>query len=295
MLPNLELLHTFAAVVKTGSQRAAARDRGLSVPTVSQHVHALEASLGVSLFERIGRRAVPTAEARELALRVSETLESIDAAVEDAMQAHRRVAGPLTIGSPRPFGQYWLTPRLGKVVERFPELVPTVRYGGPTMLEAAVREGSLDLAILVREPEQPGIEIAEIHWERFQAVASRAYLAGAGPLRTASDAQRHRWIAFDEDCPMLGRWWRGTFGGRARLPKIGAYVGEIYAMRSLAEAGVGIAALPDYTVAESLRQKRLVRVRSKGRDVRNMIALAWRSGLPASGRRAKVRDTLLSL
>jgi DNA-binding transcriptional LysR family regulator len=288
-LPGHDVLRTFVVLVSAGSQSAAARALGLSVPTVSLHVRALERALGLPLFEKIGRRAVPTEAARSLALRLGDALAALGSALEETLESERRVAGVVRIGAPRPFGQFWLTPRLGPLMGRYPELVLDVSYGVPSELEAKLREGALDLALLVRDPERTGLEVREVHRERFLAVASPEQVAGAD-LR---DASSRRWIAFDEDLPMLLRWWRATFGPRARPPAIAAYVRDLAAMRALVEAGVGMAVLPDYVVATSLADHRLREVYARpGRSVHNAIALAWRASSPLPRRHALVLDAL---
>ena len=50
--PDWSLWRSFGAVVEHGSLSAAARALGLSQPTLGRHVEALEATLGMSLFER---------------------------------------------------------------------------------------------------------------------------------------------------------------------------------------------------------------------------------------------------
>ena len=60
------LVRSFLAVAETGSLSAAARALGSSQPTLGRHVAALEAALGVALFERRRRGLVPTEAARAL-------------------------------------------------------------------------------------------------------------------------------------------------------------------------------------------------------------------------------------
>jgi DNA-binding transcriptional LysR family regulator len=57
---QLEWLRTLVAVVETGSFTRAAVELGLSQPTVSQQMAALEREAALPLFEALGRRRVPT-------------------------------------------------------------------------------------------------------------------------------------------------------------------------------------------------------------------------------------------
>ena len=57
---NLEWYRTFKAIYRQGSLTAAAQELFISQPNVSQHLAALESYMGTRLFERTGRRIVPT-------------------------------------------------------------------------------------------------------------------------------------------------------------------------------------------------------------------------------------------
>ena len=61
------LIPSFLAVLDAGSLTGAARISGSQQPTLSRHISELEAQLGVALFERTGRGALPTAAALSLA------------------------------------------------------------------------------------------------------------------------------------------------------------------------------------------------------------------------------------
>jgi DNA-binding transcriptional LysR family regulator len=73
--PDWNHIRAFHATATAGSLSAAARQLGLTQPTLSRQVAALEAELGVSLFSRIGRRpsgASDTGPGREQARRLGE-------------------------------------------------------------------------------------------------------------------------------------------------------------------------------------------------------------------------------
>ena len=75
---DLNLLRTFLAVHRAGSFTAAAPALGLTQPTVTSQIRALEAQLGRQLFQRLPRGVEPTAFARELAERISGPLDDLD-------------------------------------------------------------------------------------------------------------------------------------------------------------------------------------------------------------------------
>lgn len=74
---DLNLLRTFLAVYRSGSFTGAARLLGLSQPTVTTQMRALERQTGRELFERLPRGVTPTPVADELAARVAAPLDEL--------------------------------------------------------------------------------------------------------------------------------------------------------------------------------------------------------------------------
>lgn len=87
-LLNADALALIEQVARTGSFAAAARELGLAPSALTYRVRRIEDALDVLLFDRSGRRAVPTAAARELLQEAARILDDLDAVA----QRVRRVA-----------------------------------------------------------------------------------------------------------------------------------------------------------------------------------------------------------
>ncbi|GAB5406247.1 MAG: LysR family transcriptional regulator [Aureliella sp.] len=88
---SIQQLYTFKQVIESGGYAAAAKVSHLSVPSVWQHIQALERAYGVSLFQRVGRQVRPTSAAERLYEEVDEILTRIQSTFDliDAQpQAH---------------------------------------------------------------------------------------------------------------------------------------------------------------------------------------------------------------
>lgn len=296
---NYELLKTFVVAARARTFGAAAAERRVSVSAISQQVKALETQLGVSLFERIGRRVQLTPAGQSLAATLDVALARIDEALEGAVADHTIVRGSVAVGAPRTFGRHWLGPRLPALLAAHPELTIRVEYGVPSLLERRLAEGHLDLVILARPSELPYVEARPIATETFVAVAAPAYLARWGTPRAASDFRQHRYVVFDRDLAMHAPWWRASFGARAALPEgIACEVASLEQMMDLAVAGAVIAVLPDYQVADAVRAGALrILEPARGQHARQRPAqgtlfLAWRRGAVESARLRVVREAL---
>ena len=126
--------------VSVGSFANAADRLALTPAAVSLRIRTLEAELGRPLFDRVGRRVVPTPAAVTLASRVRQALDGIN----DALDAFQAAAEPLRVTAPPTFASRWLAPRLssysapgGAAIEL--DISSDVR--NPTAFDVAIRTG----------------------------------------------------------------------------------------------------------------------------------------------------------
>jgi len=297
VLTDLELLRTLVIVAESRTFGEAAARRHLTTSAVSQQMKSLERQLGAPLFERVGRNAVLTAAGARLAGVAAVQLRVLDDAVLDVARDHNEPRGPVRLGAPRPFARVWARPRLARLLAAMPLIELEMTFDGPSALEASLVRGEIDLAILVQTVESPSLAVERIGVEEFVAVASPRYVDRVGVPRDAADFARLRHIAFDRDLPMLAGFWRAHFGRTALPTAIGVRVASLDEMLAFVEAGLGIAVLPDYFVADALERGAVVRLdpatRRRGR-ARNPIYLAWRRSAVETARLVAVRDALLA-
>ncbi len=94
---NLQQLAVFREVMETGSVSAAARNLGRTQPAISASLKALEANLGMELFEREGRKLVPVPEAHYLLSEAAEILTRVTATETNLVGMRNRSKGSLRI------------------------------------------------------------------------------------------------------------------------------------------------------------------------------------------------------
>ncbi|ETX29188.1 LysR family transcriptional regulator [Roseivivax isoporae] len=120
MLPPLSRLPAFEAAARHESFTAAARELGLTQTAVTKQIAALEADLGVRLFERRNRAVFLTDAGRAFGRVVGTALADISA--ETARLRGGRAAGGLVLHCQLCEAFYWLMPRLARFHERHPGL-----------------------------------------------------------------------------------------------------------------------------------------------------------------------------
>lgn len=145
---NLRHLRTLAAIVELGSFARAASKVHLSQPALSRQVRALEAELGVRLFDRVGRRAQLTPEGQDLLRRARRVLAEADSLDERARALKSGQAGILKVGATPPALETLVSPFLTHYLRRHPGVeVELVEEGGARMPERLER-GDMQIACM---------------------------------------------------------------------------------------------------------------------------------------------------
>lgn len=145
---DLERLRTLVAVLDRGSFTAAAQALGLSQPAVSQQMAALERSLGLPLFDRAGRRRVPTDAAQALASYGRQALAAVSEADRLADELRGIRAGSLRVGASTTPGVYVVPAALGAFAARFPGVELRLEIADTRAVEERLRGRLVDCAVV---------------------------------------------------------------------------------------------------------------------------------------------------
>ncbi|MFT4395852.1 hydrogen peroxide-inducible genes activator [Gordonia lacunae] len=177
--PTVAGLRAFVALAHRRHFGTAAADLGVSQPSLSQALSALESGLGVTLVERTTRRVQLTADGVELLPRAIAVTEAVDEFTSAAAGAGQPLRGVLRVGVIPTVAPYVLPTLLRGLGERLPDLVPRVVEEQTARLVEQLRTGTLDVALLALPVEIPGIVEVPIYREDFVlALPSGHALAG---------------------------------------------------------------------------------------------------------------------
>jgi LysR family transcriptional regulator, transcriptional activator for dmlA len=117
---NTDDLELVLAVNKEGSMVGAARVLQSSAPMVTKRLAALEARLGLKLFQRTTRKVAPTAEGTLLCERAAPLLAQHAALAEYLLAQRQELRGPIKLASSLGFGRRWLGPALAQFAKAHP-------------------------------------------------------------------------------------------------------------------------------------------------------------------------------
>lgn len=137
--------------------RTAART-GLTQSRVSQSLRSLEQKLGSELLHRTSRRVAITAAGAKLRLEVGAVLSDLDAALQRAADASRRITGPVRLGV---IAAAAVGPRLRSIVDAYESSHPesSVEFVGLPFRDrmGPLRRGEVELMVTTLPLEQPDI------------------------------------------------------------------------------------------------------------------------------------------
>ena len=257
------------AVRQHGSLSKAARALQLAPPVVTKRLSALEAHLGVRLFQRTTRRVSPTTEGHALCDRATELLHGFAAIEDELRERQSEPSGPIRMVSSFGFGRLWLGPLLAEFQQRYPQVQIELQLS--ERLPDLANE-SYDAAIwLWNPPAQIAAEWISRKLAPNQRVlaAAPAYLQQHGTPRTAEQLSQHQCLVVRENGGETGQGqrfdeWRLTREGSARplhIPVKGplsSNSGEM--VRDWCLAGQGIMLRSLWDIAPQLASGQLVRV-----------------------------------
>jgi DNA-binding transcriptional LysR family regulator len=288
---DLMLLRTFLAVHRAGSFTAAGALLGLSQPTVTSQVRALEAQLDRQLFERLPRGVASTSVADELAAQVAGPLDEL-AAVAGRGRPDGASAEPVHLGGPTEVLSVRVLPALAPLVEQGLRL--RVTTGLADDLLDGLRAGRFDLVLSAIRPRGRSVVAVPLMDEEFVLVAAPVWADRIGPVGCDDAGPLHEapLVAYAEDLPILRRYWRHVFHTRlTRSPTI--VVPDLRGVLAAVVAGAGITVLPRYPCAGELDTGELVALLDPDDPPINTGFLAQRAGATERLHVTLVRDRLL--
>lgn len=159
---TLQQLRYVLAALDHGSFSAAAEALHMAQPSLSEQVRALEAELGVALFERVGRGVVPTVAAHALRPHAEDALEAAEAARASVVEVRELRGGTAVFGVWSHSHYYGTTDIAAEFRRRHPEV--RLRLLGQNSAEVAdqVKLGHLELGLVALPIDDAGLDVRPI-------------------------------------------------------------------------------------------------------------------------------------
>lgn len=178
----------FEAVFRHSNITKAAEELHLAQPSVSVAVRELEEYYGICLFERLGRRIVPTELGKEFygyALHIVSLFDEMEQKIRnwDAL-------GVIRIGASITIGTHILPMLLKQYQALYPELRAEVTIEKSAVIEQHILENKIDIGLIENQPEHPDINALPFMEDYMQAIVAPDHpLAGYSQVTLEQLAQ----------------------------------------------------------------------------------------------------------
>ncbi|WP_421857642.1 LysR family transcriptional regulator [Oricola sp.] len=185
----------FLAAAEAGSLSAAARMLGLTQPTLSRQVAALEARLGVTLFERVGNRLEITETGLDLLEHARQMGEAANLLALTASGRAQAIGGQVRITASDGMAAYVLPPVLAEIRAQAPEIEIDL------MVSNAVRDlrrREADIAIRHVRPDQPDLIGRLVRETEAVLYVSQGWIARHGRPQTPEDVADKEFIGVED-------------------------------------------------------------------------------------------------
>lgn len=243
-------MQLFVRIVETGSFSKASADLGVTQPTATRHVAALEAKLGARLLNR-NTRGVSATEIGALYYERCKAIQhEIDAADNLATLLQGKVGGRLRISSSVAFGRRVLTPIVLDYMRAHPEISVDLSFDDRYV---NLVEQGVDVAFRIGRLADSSLGARYLGLNPWVLVGAKAYLARRGTPETPADLAAHDCLVYSS---VQGddRWhFGGAPGGQASVPVSGPLrSNNLTALLAGVLSGMGIAILPRYVAQGSI-------------------------------------------
>ncbi|WP_440111081.1 LysR family transcriptional regulator [Acidovorax sp. BL-A-41-H1] len=231
-------LKAFLQTAQTGSLSAAARKLGLSQPTLSRQVAAIEQQMGVTLFERVGKAMMLTPTGLDLlehARAMGAAAEALGMAASGRSQA---VGGVVSVSATDAVATYLLPPIVQRLRAQEPGIAVEV-IASNAISDLLRREA--DIAIRHVQPGQPDLIARLVREAQAFFYASEEWVRHHGHPRSAEDAVHLPFVGSDRNGQYLG--YLRQHGLNLTEANFSCYSDHTVAHWALVQQGMGIGAM----------------------------------------------------
>jgi DNA-binding transcriptional LysR family regulator len=285
---DLLLLQTFHAVVRAGTMRAAAAALHVSQPAVTARMREFERRIGTPLFERAGRRLLPSPAGRLLLEHGKRVLAEEAALRERIDRLVHEEHGTLRLATIDAVSIYVLPQIYLEFRARHPGIDLRVRVADSRQVLQALRDRDVDVGVLALPHTYPqselhaDVEVTPIYRDRMVCVAAPEHPLAAQRRCPIAQIARYPLVLYDPGS-ITRAILDAEFASHGLAPIAVMETTSPEAMKRLAQVGVGIAVLPEALVAQDVAAGLLRRLETPDARFERTLATAVLRGRDPGG------------
>ena len=251
VLPSRSALLAFESAARHQSFSSAAAELALTESAISRQISTLEDQLGLKLFNRVKKRVVLTKAGILYSKQIRKSVEQMERDMLNIM-SHGGTREILELAVLPTFCSQWLIPHIGSFYQQYPDA--TINMSARSVI-FLFKETPFDAAIHFGQPNWPGTVADFLFGEDVVAVC-KPELLKSGYLSSAEGVLDYPMLHLTSR-PDAWRHWLDSAGISAVNAMQGARYEYFSIMISAACAGLGIALIPRFLIAEELEKKQL--------------------------------------
>jgi DNA-binding transcriptional LysR family regulator len=278
-MDSLGALFAFVHAADADGFTEAGRKLGISASAVSKAVARLEERLGARLFHRSTRSVTLTPEGAMFLERCRRILCEYEAAELELSRSRATPQGKLRVSLP----SMSMIPmaKLAAFKRRHPQI--ELELDSTDRLVDVIGEG-FDVVLRTGEHADSRLMTRTLGHFRQALVGSPDYFRRMGKPQTPEDLARHACLVYRfANTGKLHQWPLSRQGEPVQVEiPVSVVTNALEAQIGLAESGLGIACVPDLSVAEHLRRGSLVRILDSYVEVQTKLSVMWPASRYAS-------------
>jgi len=273
---NLNHLRIFSEVFQTLSMTEAAERLALTQSGVSQHMKALEESLGVKLFDRVKQKLLPTTAAKTLFEDCQKGFFEIDKGLTRIVGEPKELSGSVAIGMPIEFGNNILLPLIAQFRKKYPAVYYNLNLDFANVLNEKLLNGDLDIAFVDDFKMDYQVETRKVYDEKLDLCISKDLLKKYGPVQhTKAFYESLDYVGYQKGGPMLRMWFNHHLKNANLNLNIAMHVMDVWGVARLIQCGVGAAILPEHFVLRFQKEgQKISTLPGMGKPLINTIHVA---------------------
>ena len=273
---DMTQLRSFLAIVETGGFGRAAAQCGITQPSLSQQIKRLESSLGVRLFDRLGRRIALTGAGEALVPRARRILAEVRDVQEMLQGETINDRGRLRIGAIPTMAPYLLPPAVRAFRRSHAGTTISLREDLTDRLVEGLVNCELDLAVMSAPVDDERIELEVIGREKLIVAMPRGFdLPHADRLRLVDLRDQPAVVLHEMHC--LGRQIDGFCSAKGITRHIVCRSTQLATVLEMVALGLGVSIVPQMCADADRSRLRTYLPIMRGGPERE-ITLAWRIG-----------------
>ncbi|CUH99595.1 hydrogen peroxide-inducible genes activator [Leisingera aquaemixtae] len=292
---TLRQLRYFSVLSKALQYRNAARQLGISQPSLSLQIAALEKALDTRLIERRRSGLILTPAGRDTALQAEKILQDVERLSQTAGASGAQLEGTLRLGSSPTIGPYLLPRVLRRLHQSFPDLKLVIRDAPPRELTEDLLAGRHDLILTQLPVPRDDIRHTFLFREPLSLAVARDHpLAGQKRVKTA-DLAGENLLSLNPSYTLSRQVSHLSAASGANLRE--DFEGtSLDALRQMVSLGMGVTLLPAlYVGSEVKRGEGDVAVIPMQPVLYRQAGLAWRRGSGSPPAFLKLADFIRSV